>query len=141
MRSVSPLDDAALVAMRGAITTGIALDPFRREQALVGVDLSIALDQPVGARALVENALQLASEHGLTLFDPQLGRSVGEGDLSEIEERFTQTATFNETGFLGTSNDPRYRATRQANARMWLWVGGLIVVVLLLGRLLRCAAS
>jgi hypothetical protein len=116
----------------------IHVDPYRDEEgALLGVDLGIDLDQPGGAASLCRVAFDLAGAHRLSLYDPQLGRAVVEGDEDLVQQRFDQGAAFDVAAPITTASSPAGGGL-SPSVKLWLAVIGMIVLVLVLGRWLSC---
>jgi hypothetical protein len=142
-RPSGPLSDEELQALREALGreegADLALDPYRSEEgALLGVDIGVALDRPAGAARLCRLAFAAAAEHGLSVYDPQLGRSVGEGDEDLVQQRFDQGAAFSMAAPVSTASDPAGGLRLSPTVKLWLVVLGAIVLVLLASRCLTC---
>ena len=113
----------------------VHVDPYRDEDgALLGVDLGIDVDQPAGAAQLCRVAFEVAGAHRLSLFDPQLGRAVAEGDEELVQQRFDQGAAFEVAAPIATASSPSPGGL-SPGVKLWLAVIGLIALALLVGRL------
>lgn len=102
----------------------------------MGVDLGVALDQPRGGQRICQVAFELASEHGLSVFDPQLGRAVTKNDEATIEERFAQSAAFSVASPISSAgaDSPRLSPT----TKLWLLVAGVILLAIFASRGVSC---
>jgi hypothetical protein len=102
----------------------------------MGVDLGIALDQPRGGERICQLAFELAAQHGLSIFDPQLGRAVTKNDEAAIEERFEQSAAFSVASPISSvgADSPRLSPT----TKLWLLVGGVILLLIVASRGISC---
>lgn len=139
LRGEEALSQQALEASRQrASAAGLHHELFSEgEGATRGVDLGLPLDAPPGrCQDLCAAALELAAEHDLTVFDPQQGRALGSGDGEAVEERFRISADIIRVG-VSAVRSPQ----RRASSRLWLALGGLVLALLLAGRLLGCLLS
>lgn len=102
----------------------------------MGVDLGVDLDLPRGGQQICRVAFELAPEHGLSVFDPQLGRAVSKSDEAAIEERFEQSAAFSVASPITSAgaDSPRLSPT----TKLWLLVAGLILLVVFASRGISC---
>jgi len=145
-RPAEPLTDeelaAAVAALEGEEGGELSLEPYRDEDgALLGLDLGVGVEELAGAARLCRAAFALAAAHRLTVFDPQLGRSVTEGDEELIQHGFDRGAAFamaapisGATGGGGGAGG----GGLSSSAKLWLAVIGVIALLLVVGRLLRC---
>lgn len=134
--------DEGLTAEEAAQATELAraadlhADLYEREGGPFGFDLGVGLDDPPRqAEKLCSVAFDLAASHGLSVFDPQLGRVVAASEQEAIRERFTASAS----SLTGLAPTPRV-AARPSSTRLWLVLGGLLFVALLAARALTCVA-
>lgn len=148
-RPSQPLTDEELAAAAAAVERDegdrLTLEPFRRPEdgALLGLDLGVAVEEPGGAARLCRQAFALAGAHDLAVFDPQLGRTVVPGEEELIEQRFDQGAAFSMAAPIGGASVPGGGGVLSTGGlspgvKLWLAVIGLIALLLLVGRLLRC---
>jgi len=137
LRSERPLSEASLAAVaRVAAEDGLAVEPYRDEVGVRGVDLGAEMHNALAARALPRRAVELAEAHHLTLFDPQLGRIITEADLPLVRERMTGTQAFVEAALVPDAVTPA-RGMGPA-ATLALAGAAVVVMVTLLGRLAGC---
>jgi hypothetical protein len=139
LRGSTPLTEATLADCRQRATAAdLSLDPYRNaEGELRGVDLGSDPDAPRAAR-LCTLAFDLAREHELTVFDPQLGRAVTAGDEELIAQRLAQSAAFSLAAPVAPAveGDGRLSPT----LRLWLLVLGLMALAFLLIKAMTCLA-
>jgi hypothetical protein len=103
---------------------------------MLGVDLGIGLGEAHGAEVLCRVAFALAAERALEVFDPQLGRIVGEGEGSLIKQQFAEMGAFSEAAPLAAASLPGQGLSR--SSRMWLVVLGGAALLVLLSRVVTC---
>jgi hypothetical protein len=142
LRGAAALDDEALqTAARRLADFGPALgcEPYRSEGVTRGLDLFVEIQQPEAGRQLCRAAFAIASQQGLTVFDPQLGRPVMEGDAAQIEAQIESVQAFAEGVPLGTSASAAPGLS--PSARLWLVIAGLLVAAFVLARGLSCLAA
>jgi len=134
---IALLSDQTLETVRGEVAGELSVDSYRDPAgALAGFDLGVDADHPGGAQQLCAAAFQLAADHGLTIYDPQLGRTVAAGDEEEIRQQLAQTAAF----AMSAPVTPMTEGQRLTpTLRLWLLVLGLVLGGLLLVRALSCA--
>jgi hypothetical protein len=115
----------------------LRVETYRSDRGVMGVDVAVQMDAPGGASELCRVVFDLAGEHHLVAFDPQLGREVTEADAELIAQQYAQSSAFSLAGAVAplTRDDRRL----SPGLRLWLFVLGLGVLVLLLARLLNCA--
>jgi hypothetical protein len=134
LRASSPLSEETLHELEAACRAAsppLALEPYRAEGELRGVDLGVDPTEPGSARRLCELAFELARTRALTVFDPQLGRVLSsESESAAVEEQAARGGAFEEGAALST-------ATSSASTRLWLIVAAVLVGVILLMRFLR----
>lgn len=134
LRSRSPLQEEVLKQVAAELSQpGLVLEPYREEGALLGFDLGADPQQPGAAAALCGAAFALEQQHDLSVFDPQLGRPVTEADGELIARRLAELTAFDQGALTAAT------PTGSPTLRLWLVVAGALVLVLLLGKALRCA--
>lgn len=140
-RLSEPLDQGELDAVcEAAAQEGdeVHVDPYRDEEgALLGVDLGIDVAAPAGAARLCRLAFDVVGTHRLSLFDPQLGRTITKGDEELVQQRFDQSAAFDVAAPIATASSPSAGGL-SPGVKLWLAVTGVFVLVLLVGRWLSC---
>ncbi len=141
-RSDGALEDQALASIAQRVAGGktqLVLEVYRsdRSNEALGVDLGVELGVETGAACrLVELALALAAEHGLTVYDPQLGRTVAAGAAEQVVAHYERTAAF--TGGEQLGQGGHSPAGGPASARIWIYLAGAVVALFLASRLLTC---
>jgi hypothetical protein len=143
LRGAAALDDqaleeaAALVAAQGP---ALRWEPYRVEGVTRGLDVIADLDQPGVGALLCRAVFGIAAAQGLTVFDPQQGRPVMEGDAAQIEGQIERARAFAEAAPLGGAGAAA-TAGLSPGARLWLIIGVLLVGAVALARGLSCLAS
>jgi len=135
LRASAPLPEEILAELEPvcrAAEPPVALDPYRAEDGLRGIDLRVDPTEPGAAKGLCALAFEIARERTLTVFDPQLARVVGENESAAIEEHAARGGAFAEGAALSPVT-----GSSSANTRLWLIVALVVVAVLLLMRFLR----
>lgn len=126
-------------ALADQAATDLKVDVYTDGEETRGVDLGASLDEPQGADALCAVAFSAAKTHDLIVFDPQLGRTVMRGDQEAIAAQFHQGSAFSLA--MPISPHSEEGGSLSATTRLWLLIGGAVVIALLLARALTCAAS
>jgi hypothetical protein len=117
----------------------VILEPFRTEDGrLDGVDIGISPEEADSAQILCDVAFRLAAEHGFTVFDPQLGRTVTEGDDDLIRQGFAQSSAF---AMAAPITPLEESPSLSPTLRLWLIVIGLGFLFFILARSLRCVSG
>lgn len=140
LRSSSPLSEETLAEVRRrAGEDDLSMDPYRNADngELLGVDLGTDPDAPRASR-LCALAFALAREHQLTVFDPQLGRSVTEGDGELIAQHLAQSAAFTLAVPVAPAVEGEGRIS--PTLRLWILVLGLMALAFLLIKAMTCLA-
>jgi hypothetical protein len=141
LRSTAPLDEPSLQAIAEAVAhapTPLVLERVVADGRTCGVDLGAALDQPRAGDALCKVAFALASEHRLSVFDPQLGRLVTDGDREQIAAHVERTSAFDSAALLSVGPKPGTRRL-SSSGRLWLVIaigGGALLILM---RALSCS--
>jgi hypothetical protein len=139
LRGSAPLSDEDVDTIRAAADEALRVEAFRTEEhAVGGVDLGVDPSQIRAAERLCSAAFRLAAEHGLTVFDPQLGRAVTSADEDTIRRQLEQSAAFAEAAPLTPLVEER--SGLSPSLRLWLIVAAFAALALVLGRALQCAA-
>jgi hypothetical protein len=136
LRSRTPLQQEALEQVAAELEQqgpGLVLEPYREEETLLGFDVGADPQQPGAAAALCGAAFSLEQRHDLSVFDPQLGRPVTEADSDLIARQVAELTAFGQGALTAAA------PSGSPALRLWLVVAGVLVLVLLLGRALRCA--
>ena len=122
-----------------ARSTDLACEPFVGDQSTQqwGIDIGVDAELPNAATLLFKAALELAASQSLSIYDPQLGRIISEADADEVAQKLSQFASFSEAALLEANAAPQLGS--RASKRIWLYIGGLIVVAFVLMRALQCA--
>lgn len=149
LRSSAPLTEETLAEIRRRVTEAgrepLVLEVFRAgqdraEQAgITGVDLGAQVADLPDPSLLWRTAFDLATAHGLTVFDPQLSRTVTAGDAELIAERVAQTIAYAQAAPV-TTPAPGVGGM-SASTRIWLLVAALVGLALVISRALRCASG
>jgi len=138
LRGAAPLTDEQLDAIHAAADEALRVEAYRTEQHdVAGVDLGGGPSQNQAAERLCSAAFRLADQHGLTVFDPQLGRAVTSADEDAIRRQVEQSAAFAEAAPLTPVVEERPGLS--PSLRLWLIVAALAALALVLGRALQCA--
>ena len=141
LRRSTPIDDELLEAIRQrSLAAPLNLEPYRGAQGVLGIDLGVELDRPRAAQTLCELAFGLANDHGLAVFDPQLGRLVSPSDDEIIRRQLEASAAFASAAPVSPVAQGG-RAGLSASARLWLVAAAIGLLALLLARLLRCGTG
>ena len=137
LRREAGVDDELVAAARDKAGELVRVERFEGE-APSGLDLGVEVDARGASEALCEAAFALAEAHGLTVFDPQLGRTVSRDDGEAIGEQIARTNAFAAAGLASLDASPRVGS--RAAAKGWLILAATIVGLIVVVRLLRCAA-
>lgn len=143
LRGAAALDDKALEeAARLVAAQGPALrwEPYTVEGVARGLDVIADLEQPGVGALLCRAVFAIAAAQGLTVFDPQQGRPVMEGDAARIEGQIERARAFAEAAPLGGARTASGAGLGPA-ARIWLIIGLLVLAAVALARGLTCLAS
>ena len=139
LRREAGVDDELVAAARDKAGELVRVERFEGEgEAPSGLDLGVEVDARGASEALCEAAFALAEAHGLTVFDPQLGRTVSRDDGEAIGEQIARTNAFAAAGLASLDASPRVGS--RAAAKGWLILAATIVGLIVVVRLLRCAA-
>jgi hypothetical protein len=140
LRREAGVDDEVLEATRQRAGETLSVEPFAGEAdaGARGVDLGVEADARGAAEALCAAAFDLAEAYGLTVFDPQLGRTVSRSDSEQIGEQVARTNAFATAALGSLESSPRVGS--RAAAKGWLILAGAIVALIVAIKLLRCAA-
>lgn len=136
LRSRRPLQEQDLEQMAADLARqeqGLALEAYREDGAILGLDLGADPELPGAAASLCRAAFALERQHELSVFDPQLGRLVTEADEELIGRRVADLTAFGQGALSPTA------PTGSSSLKLWLVVAGAVVLMLLLGKVLRCA--
>lgn len=140
LRAAAPITEALVEQVRGD-NPDLAVDPYADEGgALMGVDLGADLEDPAAARLLLKAAISLSEGHGLRMYDPQLSRPITEADQEQITEQMERTAAFIQSLPVSTAGQSLAGEPEgmSATTRLWLMIGGAMVVALLASQGLTC---
>ncbi len=138
LRSASPLSEQLLDEMRG-VCQEMTLEPFLQGEESVGVDLGVDVEDPAAARLLLKAAFSLAEQHGLSIFDPQLGRQVTEADRELITTQVGRTTAFMQAMPVSLAGmEQSADEGISSSTRLWLMIGGLIVLAMAVSQMLTC---
>lgn len=139
LRSAAPLDEPLIREIQAA-HADLHVSAYSDDDGIQGVDLGVDLEDPAAARLLCKAAFSLAEQHGLRIFDPQLGHPVSEADREQITTQVERTSAFMQSmpvsmagAAQGTEGEGMAPTTR-----LWLWIGGALVGALLLSQGLTC---
>lgn len=115
----------------------LQVDPYREEGILRGVDLSLDVELAPDPELLPRAAFELAA--GLTVpvqvFDPQLGRVVDRAAEGLVLARMNELRAFGQAAPL----TPEPAPARSPLFWIALLLGGVLLLVTLLNRLIGCA--
>ena len=108
----------------------------------VGLDLRLPSGLlPDQCRDMISFCLELGTDLEMTVFDPQLGRTVNRADIETIFQHWLEQNTYllrtvgsNGSVAGGGAHYPEYGGGLSGSAIFWLAVGGLVVAVFLLAR-------
>jgi hypothetical protein len=145
LRSSKPLSADELQALLAAVDEAegsFSIDQYRPEgdpDRLLGIDLGVTHDAYQGAERLCDLAFQLAADHHLTVFDPQLGRVVTAADAPTITDRYAQGSAFLMAVPLSSTAEESSGLT--ASGKLWLAIAGLALGLLVLVRIVHCAVA
>jgi hypothetical protein len=141
LRGAAALDDEAvqtaaqIVAEHGPT---LSWERYQADGATRGLDVAADLDQPGAGALLCRAVFRIAAAQGLTVFDPQLGRAVMEGDAEAIEAHAERGHAFSEA--LPVSVGAGDKSGLNPSTRLWVMIALLLVGALLLARGLSCLA-
>ena len=138
LRSSTPLSEEQLQSIGEAVeaTSGaVELELYAADGEPLGVDLGVDVDDPRGPTALCEAAFALAEEHKLSVFDPQLSRTVTAGEEAEIRRQLDQVSTFSQAALLSPTS-----STTTTPSTLWIWlvVIGSVVLLYLVSKMMTC---
>lgn len=110
---------------------------------LMGVDLGGDLEDPAAPRLLLKAAFPLAEDHGLRMFDPQLGRPITDADREMVTEQMERTVAFMQSMPVSTAGQlvGGENEGMSATTRLWLMIGGAMALALLLSQGMTCMFS
>ncbi len=142
LRSSTPLSDEQLQAMAEAVegSSAVEMEPYVSEEETLGVDLAVDVDDPRGGPALCEMAFSLADEYRLSVFDPQISRTVTQGEEAEIRRQVDQVSTFSQAALVS----PVGATTPSSGpSTLWIWLVliGSIVLLYLVSKMLTCSVG
>ena len=143
LRSAAPLTEAVVEQIRTA-NEDLSVDPYQDEAGmLMGVDLGVELEDPAGPRLLLKAAFPLALDHGLRMFDPQLGRPITDADHEMVTEQMERTMAFMQSMPVSTAGQlvSGQQEGISATTRLWLMIGGAMALALLASQGLTCMFS
>ena len=142
LRRAAPLPDEAQQAVKEIASSegddSLALELFRKDDVVTGFDLGVDPNHPRAAGLLCGAAFRLAEEHGLNIYDPQLGRAVTAGDEESIRQQLEQSAAFVMAAPVSTVAEG---GGLSPTLRLWLIVIGVVVLAFVVIRGMSCAAS
>jgi hypothetical protein len=122
---------AAVVADQGP---ALRWERYQVDGVTLGIDVIASLDEPGAGDRLCQAAFAVAGGQGLTVFDPQLGRTVMEGDAETIVRQVERAHAFAEAAPVSAASG------LAPSSRLWLLLGLLVVGALVLARALSCLA-
>lgn len=139
LRSSTPLSEQLLQSITEAVEGGsgaVDVEPYAADGETLGVDLGVEVDDPRGPSALCEAAFSLADEFRLSVFDPQLSRTVTPGEEAEIKHQLDQVSTFSEAALIS----PADHGSSTTPSTLWIWlvVIGSVVLLYLVSKLMTC---
>lgn len=140
LRRDEPLTSEEVASARTqARDADLQVEVFQRDGRTCGFDLGVGLHEPSrSAEALCSVAFELARHLGLSVFDPQLGRTLAVAESEALLKRFAQSAGYLLTGFGGP---PFSAPSRPPSTRIWLLLLGLLLLVAVAGRAFSCVAA
>jgi len=137
LRSTSPLTEEQLESIRETVEASgaVELELYRSEGETRGVDLGVDVDDPRGPGALCEAAFALADEFRLSVFDPQLSRTVTAGEEGEIRGKLDQVSTFSQAALLSPAS-----VSTTSPTTLWIWLAiiGSVVLLYLVSKMMTC---
>jgi hypothetical protein len=141
LRGAAALDDEAVQAAAQIVAEHgptLSWERFQVDGVTRGLDVGADLEQPGAGALLCRAVFRIAAAQGLTVFDPQLGRAVMEGDAEQIEVQAERGRAFAEAAPLSSASGQPARLN--PSTRLWLLIALLLVGALVVARALSCLA-
>jgi hypothetical protein len=139
LRGAAALDDEAVQAAAQIVADHgptLSWERYQADGATRGLDVAADLEQPGAGALLCRAVFRIAAAQGLTVFDPQLGRAVMEGDAEQIEAQAERGRAFVEAMPLSTAAGEK--PGLNPSTRLWVLIAALLVGALVLARALSC---
>jgi hypothetical protein len=137
-------DGNAVVDLQGGEVKVVRFPPDEAENPSNKIGLDLLLPSgllPDQCRDMISSCLELGTDLEMTVFDPQMGRTVSHADIETIFQHWQdqnayllRTVGSNGSVAGGGAHYPEYKGGLSASAIFWLAVGGLLVAVFLLAR-------